>query len=97
MVNLIGKNKPDRVLVTYRRVQYEINLARCQRALVRCQIEGRVASMAEAGQLILDGAPILWMFWIKDAWPYRKAVKNFQYNGFYTTWAVRIYDLYKDA
>ena len=68
-----------------------------QQAMAETDAKKRVADMADAGQLILDGAPILWMFWIKDAWPYRKTVKNLQYNGYYTTWAVRIYDLHKEA
>jgi peptide/nickel transport system substrate-binding protein len=68
-----------------------------QETLVEPDAAKRVANMQRVAQILLDEAPALWMYWPQDVWPYRKVVQNFQYNGFYTPWSVRIYDLSKEA
>jgi peptide/nickel transport system substrate-binding protein len=68
-----------------------------QKTIEEADAKKRIANMQQVAQILLDEAPVVWMFWIKDVWPYRKTIKNFRYNGYYTTWATRIYDLSKEA
>jgi ABC-type transport system substrate-binding protein len=68
-----------------------------QQTMIESDAQKRIANMPQVGKILLEEVPIIWMFWLKDVWPYQKTVKNFQYNGFYTTWATRIYDLYKES
>lgn len=68
-----------------------------QKTIEEPDAKKRVANMQEVAQILLEEAPKVWMFWLKDVWPHRKTVKNFRYNGYYTTWATRLYDLSKEA
>ena len=42
-------DRPKRVGVRYRGVPYSLNLVRCRRALVDCQVRGEFDSMEELG------------------------------------------------
>jgi hypothetical protein len=39
------RNHPRTAIVTYKGVQYELNLAACRRALVLCQVDGKYLTM----------------------------------------------------
>lgn len=40
-------DRPRRVIVRYRGIPYSLNLVRCRRALVDCQVKGEFESMEE--------------------------------------------------
>src|SRR6266568_4453139 len=45
-------NRPRTVIVTYKGLPYELNLVRCRRALVECQVEGELDSMESLGRAV---------------------------------------------
>ena len=45
-------DRPKRVGVGYRGVPYSLNLVRCRRALVECQVRGEFDSMEELGNKV---------------------------------------------
>jgi peptide/nickel transport system substrate-binding protein len=57
----------------------------------------RIANIEQAMELVLEGAPAVWMCWPADVWPYRKTIRNFGYNGYYTQWSARVFDLQKEG
>jgi peptide/nickel transport system substrate-binding protein len=68
-----------------------------EEAQLEADKDKRVAIMERIAETLLEDAPAIYMFWPLDVWPYQKWVKNFEYNGFYTMWGARIWDLRKEV
>jgi hypothetical protein len=47
-----ARTRPSEVIVSYRGVRYVLDLLRCRKALVRCQMEGRFDTTEQLGELI---------------------------------------------
>jgi peptide/nickel transport system substrate-binding protein len=68
-----------------------------QRTFEEPDARRRIANLQQAMELVLEGAPAIWMFWPQDIFPYRRTIRNFGYNGYYTPSSTRFYDLEKEA
>lgn len=47
-----ARTRPSEVIVSYRGIRYVLNLLRCRKALVRCQMEGKFDTTEQLGDLI---------------------------------------------